>query len=259
MLCQVSHTLGGVIAGQAAYREQRGDAGPQVGSEILTRNVLPQPLNGAGVAEPYRLRFPVLVLPGDRSDGNMPRVGMQRHNDVVASYDLIREPPELARPVGYHVAGRVRVGRLERPTDAFTGVAVADIAQFGPADEGKILREGTLFSFAFFTTTNEPCRGFGIGGQVVAHTMDYAVVALLGVTKFGSSNSACRYDIKITHLRCRSGISRHLAFTRASDIAPQRRAGMKNGRWYRPLTSFAPWLVEAVQEPGRWEPRFQGP
>jgi len=100
-----------------------------------------------------RFRLSVLVLPCNASDSDVSWLGMQRHDDIVANCDLIREPPELARPVGYHIVGVVGVGRFERKADAVTCVVATDIAQPWPADESEALGEGSLLSFAFFAAS----------------------------------------------------------------------------------------------------------
>jgi len=116
---------------------------------------------------------------------------VQRHDDIVADRDLIREPPELARPVGYHIVGVVGVGRFERQADAVTCVVATDIAQFGPADESEALGEGSLLSFAFFAASDQPRWCFDSGWRAVAHNMNYA--ALVGLRECEPSlPPACR-------------------------------------------------------------------
>ena len=88
------------------------------------------PLNGPDMAKSDRFGLSVLVLPGTRPISDVSWLGMQRHDDAVANCDLIREPPELARPVGYHVVGVFGVGRFERQADAVTRIVATDIAQF---------------------------------------------------------------------------------------------------------------------------------
>jgi hypothetical protein len=104
---------------------------------------------------------------------------MQRHDDVVANCDLIREPPELARPVGYHIVGVLGVGRFERQADAITCVAATDIAQHGPTDEHKALIEGSLLSLACFAASDEPGCCFDSGWRAVTHDMNYGTAARL--------------------------------------------------------------------------------